>query len=86
MLLSITSGTDANLIEDVEGSRLEEQEGKNEGKSKQRPLAPTQLRQGLLPDLSKGNSHFQACKETRYLCNLACGRIPTTQVGASCSL
>ena len=48
------------LIKDVHGSWLEEKEGKNQGKSKKRSLAATELGQTLLPYISKSYLHFKA--------------------------
>ena len=56
--------TQGYLIQDVEGGRLEEQQGQDEGEGEQGALASTQFRQGLLPDLPKCYSHLQACNPT----------------------
>ena len=50
-----------NLIQNIEGRRLEEQEGQDEGKGQEGPLTPAQLREGLFPDLPKGYPHLQTC-------------------------
>lgn len=56
----------AYLIKDVEGRRLEEQEGQDEGEGQEGPLAPTQLCQGLFPDLPKSHSHLQTCRPCTF--------------------
>lgn len=47
----------ANLVQDVDGGRFEEQHGQDEGQGKQGALTPAQLTQALLPYITKAHLH-----------------------------
>ena len=47
----------ADLVQDVDGGRFEEQHGQDEGQGKQGALTPAQLTQALLPYITKAHLH-----------------------------
>ena len=53
-------GCRTHLIQDVDGCRLEEQHGQDEGQGQQGALPSTQLTQALLPHITKANLHHPA--------------------------
>jgi hypothetical protein len=55
-----------DLVEDVDGRRLEAAQREHERQREQRALAAGELGQGLLPHAAKRDAHLEACFFGRF--------------------